>query len=103
MTTITAFRNLVKDVYTVHIVGQSISLYDEDYLSKLDCYYEVKIKANITGLKRLIYGIWNNGENEKGESMVDHMYPEEKRMYFAVCSKYHKFTMPKINIEGLWY
>lgn len=45
-------------------------------------------KVSFSGIKRMIYGIWNEGKNEKNEDMTCWMSPTAKKMYRDLIDKY---------------
>ncbi len=51
---------------------------------------------SFSGIKRMIYGLWNDGKNEKGEDMLKHMSPTAEKKYKAMIKKYSK--MPKMSV-----
>ena len=48
--------------------------------------------VSFSGIKRMIYGLWNNGKNEKDEDMLKHMSPTAEKKYKAMIKKYSKKT-----------
>lgn len=43
---------------------------------------------SFNGVKRLIYGLWHNGENELGHNLLKHMSKTAKKKYKTMIKKY---------------
>ena len=52
--------------------------------------------VSFSGVKRMIYGLWNNGKNEKDEDMLKHMSPTAEKKYKSMIKKYSK--KPKMSV-----
>lgn len=49
------------------------------------------------GIKRLIFGIWNNGKNEFNQDMIKWMSPKAKELYVELIKKYK--NRPKLVVS----
>src|ERR1035437_1792528 len=56
-----------------------------------------KFLIAFSGIKRLIYGIWNDGFNEKEENMIVHMSENATDLYYSLISDYK--NTPKIEVH----
>lgn len=44
--------------------------------------------VSFEGIKRLIYGLWNDGKNEFNQDMIRWMSPKAKELYIKLIQKY---------------
>lgn len=53
--------------------------------------------VSFEGIKRLIFGIWNNGKNEFNQDMIKWMSPKAKGLYLELIQKYK--NRPKLVVS----
>ncbi len=72
-------KTLLKEIHKLEFLDciDFIGIYDEGYSFK--------------GAIRLICGLWNDGCNEKGTSMLAHMNPHAQSYYRKLIKKYKKY------------
>ena len=71
---------------------EKISFYSQEGRTRDD------IRLTLYGFKRLIYGLWHNGENELGQNMVNYLSHHAQFEYYELMRKYYcDYEMPKIN------
>ena len=58
---------------------------------------ENNLKTTFSGVKRMLYGIWENGENEYGDDMSCHMPIDAQSAYKALIEKYK--NSPRVEVE----
>ena len=59
--------------------------------------YDWDGSVSYSGVKRLIYGLWHKGKNEKCEDMIKWMSPTARKKYKSMIRKYEKTPFIKIN------
>ena len=66
-----------------------------------DCFWDGNI--TFSGIKRVIYSLWHEGENEKGDDITFDYVGKSVKLYQEMVEKYSKEKMPVLFIEGTKY
>lgn len=90
------------DVFFAYLTNKSEITYKEiltdiKNIITLERKYDDEYYPSIIGMKRLIFGLWHNGENELGDNMIMWMEYDVKKLYVSLIDKYKHYKEPIIR------
>lgn len=67
---------------------KSVIIADKNEQYNNNQMYDWDGTVSFEGIKRLIFGIWNDGKNEFNQDMIRWMSPKAKELYIKLIQKY---------------